>query len=72
MMFDQDKPVEIRKLAQEMNTSEDELGNLLESQIELVNQKWVNECVDRGKMMNIRNFRMDLDMSKVFRGSKGD
>ena len=71
-MFDQDKPVDVRKLAQEMNTSEDELGNLLESQIELVNQKWVNECVDRGKMMNIRNFRMDLDMSKVFRGSKGD
>jgi hypothetical protein len=71
VIFDLDKPLDLRKLAQEMNVNEEDLGSLLESQIEVINKNWVNECADMGKLVNIRNFRMDVDMSKVAKGSRG-
>jgi hypothetical protein len=72
VIFDLDKPLELRKLAQEMSVNEEDLsGLLLESQIEVINKNWVIECADMGKLVNIRNFRMNVDMSKVFKGSRG-
>lgn len=70
ILWDHDRPVDIRKIAKDMNVSEEKLaGAINDGQIEVVSYMWIHDCIDSGKKKGTRNFMMDLDMGKIYRGS---
>jgi hypothetical protein len=69
VVWDHDLAIDPRKIAHEMNVGEEELVDILDN-VDVISYMWINECVDRGKMIGTKDFTMELDESKIYRGSR--
>lgn len=67
-MWNHDKPVDVRKMADEINVSDKELTGVIDN-VDVISYDWIEDCIKSGKLRHSGNYREKVDMSKIKRGA---